>query len=163
MQTREALQAILKDLHEEDHFALVVFDTKVLAWQNSLTKATKKNILQATNYVKKIKDQGCTWKIMLLSNEKLFFIPPLNTLQHKNTHVCSFLSATALNAALLRAVNMLKKDRKAGNLPQRSADMIITLTDGMPNHGEPPQSGRLGRIKCCVRFYGAPVPAVFMT
>lgn len=57
---------------------------------------------------------------------------------------------------------MLKMERKEGKLPQRSADMIITLTDGMPNSGEPPQFGRLGRIKCCVKFYGFPVPAVFM-
>uniref|UniRef100_A0A674N538 Inter-alpha-trypsin inhibitor heavy chain H3 n=1 Tax=Takifugu rubripes TaxID=31033 RepID=A0A674N538_TAKRU len=101
-QTREALQAILKDLHEEDHFALVVFDTDISEWRKSLTKATKENILQATDYVKKIKDRG----------------------------------STALNGALLRAVNMLKEERKEGKLPQRSADMIITLTDGMPNHGE---------------------------
>lgn len=91
LQTREALQAILKDLHEEDHFALVVFDTQVSAWRKSLTKATKENILQATNYVKKIKDQGSKRKIMLLSNEKLFLIPPSNT-SPPQKQPCLFLS-----------------------------------------------------------------------
>lgn len=46
------------------------------------------------------------------------------------------LSATDLNGALLKAVMMLKKERKQGKLPERSSDMIILLTDGMPNHGE---------------------------
>lgn len=58
---------------------------------------------------------------------------------------------------------MLKKEREEGKLPERSTDMIITLTDGMPNHGELPQFGRLGWIKCFVIFYWAPVPDVFMT
>lgn len=40
----------------------------------------------------------------------------------------------------------LKQDREEGKLPQRSTDMIITLTDGMPNHGEL-------EIKRCVIFY----------
>uniref|UniRef100_A0A3Q4ACI7 Inter-alpha-trypsin inhibitor heavy chain H3 n=1 Tax=Mola mola TaxID=94237 RepID=A0A3Q4ACI7_MOLML len=100
-QTREALEAILKDLHKEDRFALIVFDNKVLTWRNSLTKATNENISKAVAYVRKITDNG----------------------------------ATDLNNALLRAVKMLVKERKDGNLPERSADMIITLTDGMPNHG----------------------------
>uniref|UniRef100_H3D0L7 Inter-alpha-trypsin inhibitor heavy chain H3 n=1 Tax=Tetraodon nigroviridis TaxID=99883 RepID=H3D0L7_TETNG len=99
-QTRDALQAILKDLHEEDHFALVVFDSTVSQWRNSLTKATKKNVSQAINYVKTIKDRG----------------------------------ATALHEALMTG-KMLRKEREEAKLPERSADMIITLTDGMPNHG----------------------------
>lgn len=77
LQTREALQLILKDLHEEDHFALVLFDSQVSKWRKTLTKATKENILQVTNFVKKIKDGGCKRKIILLSNVKLFIIPHL--------------------------------------------------------------------------------------
>lgn len=81
----------------------------------------------------------------------------------KKSHVWSLLSATALQEALLRAVKMPKKEREEGKPPQRSTDMISTLTDGMPNRGELPQFGRLVRIKCCVMFYWAPVPEVFMT
>ncbi|XP_073324182.1 inter-alpha-trypsin inhibitor heavy chain H3-like isoform X2 [Pagrus major] len=100
-QTRDALKAILKDLHEEDHFALILFDSNIVTWRDSLTKATKENVSQAIAYVKKLKDKG----------------------------------ATNMNDALLRAVRMLVKEREDGNLPERSADMIILLTDGMPNHG----------------------------
>uniref|UniRef100_UPI0037E7ABD1 inter-alpha-trypsin inhibitor heavy chain H3-like n=1 Tax=Semicossyphus pulcher TaxID=241346 RepID=UPI0037E7ABD1 len=101
-QTRDALAAILKDLHEEDHFALIQFDDKIITWKDSLTKASKGNVSKAIAYVKKIKDSG----------------------------------ATNINGAVLRAVTMLVKERAENNLPERSTDMIILLTDGMPNHGE---------------------------
>lgn len=57
-QTREALEAILNDLHKEDHFALVVFDDKILTWRPSLTKATKENVSAAIDYVREINDKG---------------------------------------------------------------------------------------------------------
>ncbi|CAJ1051409.1 inter-alpha-trypsin inhibitor heavy chain H3-like isoform X1 [Xyrichtys novacula] len=101
-QTREALVAILKDLHEEDHFALILFDTGIQTWRDSLTKASKGNVSKATAYIKKLRERG----------------------------------STNINDAVLRAVNMLKEERKNKNLPERSADMIILLTDGMPNSGE---------------------------
>lgn len=87
----------------------------------------------------------------------------IHHLKKKKSHVWSLLSATALQEALLRAVKMPKKEREEGKPPQRSTDMISTLTDGMPNRGELPQFGRLVRLKCCVMFYWAPVPEVFMT
>uniref|UniRef100_UPI003AAD0594 inter-alpha-trypsin inhibitor heavy chain H3-like isoform X1 n=2 Tax=Centroberyx gerrardi TaxID=166262 RepID=UPI003AAD0594 len=101
-QTREALLAILKDLHEADYFALIQFDDTTITWKDSLTKATKENVAQAMAYVRKIKHNG----------------------------------GTNINDAVLRAVNMLVKDRQDQKLPERSVDMIILLTDGMPNRGE---------------------------
>ncbi|XP_028302259.1 inter-alpha-trypsin inhibitor heavy chain H3-like [Gouania willdenowi] len=100
-QTRDAMVAILNDLHEEDHFAIILFDSRIITWRKTLTKATKENVVKAIDYVKKIEEKG----------------------------------STNINAAVLKAVNMLKKERLQGNLPERSADMIILLTDGMPNHG----------------------------
>lgn len=58
LQTRDALEAILKDLHAEDHFALIVFDSVILTWKNSLTKATTENVSEAIDYVRKIRDNG---------------------------------------------------------------------------------------------------------
>lgn len=58
LQTRGALKAILEDLHQDDHFALILFDSNVVTWRNSLTKATKENVTQAIAYVKKLKDKG---------------------------------------------------------------------------------------------------------
>ncbi|XP_074470274.1 inter-alpha-trypsin inhibitor heavy chain H3-like isoform X2 [Sebastes fasciatus] len=112
-QTRDALVAILNDLHEEDHFALILFDNDIITWKDSLTKATKGNVTKAIAYIKKLKDSG----------------------------------STNINDAVLRAVSMLEKERKHKNLPERSADMVILLTDGMPNAGE----SNLGRIQENVR------------
>ncbi|XP_057702098.1 inter-alpha-trypsin inhibitor heavy chain H3-like isoform X2 [Corythoichthys intestinalis] len=100
-QTREALTAILKDLHKGDHFAIVLFDDKIVTWKNSLMKATEKNVTNAIAYIRKLKEKG----------------------------------STDINRALLEAVKMLKKERRDKRLPERSVDMIILLTDGMPNHG----------------------------
>uniref|UniRef100_A0A667YP02 Inter-alpha-trypsin inhibitor heavy chain H3 n=1 Tax=Myripristis murdjan TaxID=586833 RepID=A0A667YP02_9TELE len=43
---------------------------------------------------------------------------------------------TNINDAVLRAVNMLINDRKNNNVPDRNLDMIILLTDGLPEAGE---------------------------
>uniref|UniRef100_A0A8P4KAF5 Inter-alpha-trypsin inhibitor heavy chain H3 n=1 Tax=Dicentrarchus labrax TaxID=13489 RepID=A0A8P4KAF5_DICLA len=102
VQTREALLAILKDLHEEDYFALIQFDDRIDSWQKSLTKATKENVDQAMIYVQQINYRG----------------------------------GTNINQAVLTGVEMLLKDRREKKLPERSVDMIILLTDGMPNSGE---------------------------
>ncbi|XP_029006663.1 inter-alpha-trypsin inhibitor heavy chain H3-like isoform X2 [Betta splendens] len=101
-QTREALQAILTDLHEEDHFALVPFDDKILSWKESLYKATKENVADALVYVQNIHANGLT----------------------------------NINDAVMKGINMLHSDREHKRIPERSFDMIILLTDGMPNTGE---------------------------
>lgn len=61
-QTRKALTAILNDLHKEDHFALITFDSSILTWKDTLVKATQKNISNAISYVKGINDRGGQWK-----------------------------------------------------------------------------------------------------
>lgn len=37
---------------------------------------------------------------------------------------------------MMKAIEMLTNDRTLKKLPEKSIDMIILLTDGMPNHGE---------------------------
>uniref|UniRef100_A0A669ENZ8 Inter-alpha-trypsin inhibitor heavy chain H3 n=1 Tax=Oreochromis niloticus TaxID=8128 RepID=A0A669ENZ8_ORENI len=100
-QTRDAMLAILQQVHEDDHFAIVRFDTVIETWKDSLTKATKENITEAMDYIRRLYSRG--W--------------------------------TNINDAVLTAVNMLVKDRQMERLPERSADMIILLTDGMPSVG----------------------------
>lgn len=46
------------------------------------------------------------------------------------------LLGTNINDAVLRGVNMLVTDRQQKRLPEKNIDMIILLTDGMPNSGE---------------------------
>lgn len=58
LQTREALVAILKDLHEQDHFALILFDDKIVTWKGSLVKAIKQNVAEAIDYVNELMDRG---------------------------------------------------------------------------------------------------------
>eukprot|EP00064_Thunnus_orientalis_P016095 superscaffoldBa00003115_g16158 len=101
-QTREAMLAIIKDLDEEDYFALIQFDSIIDPWKESLTKATKENVAEAMAHIGKLSARG----------------------------------ATNINDAVLRGVNMLVKDRQENKLPEGSIDMIILLTDGMPNTGE---------------------------
>lgn len=40
-----------------------------------------------------------------------------------------------MNDALVRAVDMLVNDRREKRIPEGSLDMIILLTDGMPDGG----------------------------
>uniref|UniRef100_H2S040 Inter-alpha-trypsin inhibitor heavy chain 3 n=1 Tax=Takifugu rubripes TaxID=31033 RepID=H2S040_TAKRU len=101
-QTREAMIKILEDLHPEDHFGIIKFDSSVDSWRNSLSLATEENISEAMAYVKKIAHRG----------------------------------STNINAAVLKAVDMLVTDREAKRLPEKSIDMIILLTDGDPTTGE---------------------------
>nr|XP_061814128.1 inter-alpha-trypsin inhibitor heavy chain H3-like [Nerophis lumbriciformis] len=43
---------------------------------------------------------------------------------------------TNISGGLLKGVNMLLRDKAQKTIPERSVDMIILLTDGMPNYGE---------------------------
>ncbi|XP_077430257.1 inter-alpha-trypsin inhibitor heavy chain H3-like [Vanacampus margaritifer] len=101
-QTREAMQAILQDLKEDDYFAIVEFDDQINCWRQTLTKATKENVTQAIQFVKQLRARG----------------------------------GTDINAALLRGVKLLLEDRAEKRIPERSIDMILLLTDGMPGPGE---------------------------
>ncbi|XP_077181886.1 inter-alpha-trypsin inhibitor heavy chain H4-like isoform X2 [Paroedura picta] len=59
-QTQEALQEILDDLNPEDHFNLITFSRKVIAWKPSLLPATEENVELAKQYVGTIQAQGAT-------------------------------------------------------------------------------------------------------
>ncbi|XP_041836026.1 inter-alpha-trypsin inhibitor heavy chain H3-like isoform X3 [Melanotaenia boesemani] len=100
-QTQEAMVSFVKDLQENDHFAIILFDDKVIQWQDSLTKATEENVSEAIHFVRRI----------------------------KAGHV------TDINSAVLKAVDLLKRERQDKKVPERSFDLIILLTDGMPNRG----------------------------
>lgn len=50
--------AILQQVHEDDHFAIILFDSVIETWKDSLTKATKENITEAMNYIKRMRSRG---------------------------------------------------------------------------------------------------------
>jgi len=58
LQTHEAMLAILKDLHEDDHFALIQFNASTDCWRESFSKATKKNVAEGMAYIKTIRPKG---------------------------------------------------------------------------------------------------------
>ncbi|KAM6979733.1 inter-alpha-trypsin inhibitor heavy chain H3a [Aplochiton taeniatus] len=59
-QTREALLAILKELHRDDYFALFTFNDDIQPWRSSLIQATEENVAEAMTFVKGIQDYGTT-------------------------------------------------------------------------------------------------------
>ncbi|KAL2091389.1 hypothetical protein ACEWY4_013652 [Coilia grayii] len=59
-QTREALLTMLNDLHVDDYFGLVLFDSIIETWRPMLTKATEENVAAAKEFVKTIQDRDYT-------------------------------------------------------------------------------------------------------
>ncbi|XP_059925839.1 inter-alpha-trypsin inhibitor heavy chain H3-like [Gadus macrocephalus] len=102
IQTRVAMESILSDVHPEDYFGIIIFDSSIHFWKESLTKATEENVDEAIKYVRQIQHMG----------------------------------STNINDAVMKAIHMLQDNRRNKKLPERSVDMIILLTDGMPNAGE---------------------------
>ncbi|XP_059925838.1 inter-alpha-trypsin inhibitor heavy chain H3-like [Gadus macrocephalus] len=102
IQTRVAMESILSDVHPEDYFGIIIFDSSIDLWKESLTKATEENVNEAIQFVRQIYHRG----------------------------------VTNINDAVMKAIHMLQDDRRNKKLPERSVDMIILLTDGMPNAGE---------------------------
>lgn len=49
---------ILKDIYEEDYFALVEFDDRIGTWRDTLSKATKENVAEAMAYVRRLSSRG---------------------------------------------------------------------------------------------------------
>uniref|UniRef100_A0A8C7TQ67 Inter-alpha-trypsin inhibitor heavy chain H3 n=1 Tax=Oncorhynchus mykiss TaxID=8022 RepID=A0A8C7TQ67_ONCMY len=59
-QTKEAMLAILNDLAEDDYFGIVLFDSSISTWKESLTKATKENVSKAQQFIQGITVSGTT-------------------------------------------------------------------------------------------------------
>uniref|UniRef100_A0A673ZSH5 Inter-alpha-trypsin inhibitor heavy chain H3 n=1 Tax=Salmo trutta TaxID=8032 RepID=A0A673ZSH5_SALTR len=59
-QTKQAMLTILNDLAEDDYFGIVLFDSSISTWKESLTKATKENVSEAQKFIQRIIDYGTT-------------------------------------------------------------------------------------------------------
>uniref|UniRef100_A0A4W5NR70 Inter-alpha-trypsin inhibitor heavy chain H3 n=1 Tax=Hucho hucho TaxID=62062 RepID=A0A4W5NR70_9TELE len=59
-QTKEAILTILNDLAEDDNFGIVLFDSHISTWKESLTKATKEIVSEAQKFIQGITDLGTT-------------------------------------------------------------------------------------------------------
>lgn len=50
-------------------------------------------------------------------------------------NLCTFVPGTNLNGGLMAGIELLNEAHKKGSLPERSASLIIMLTDGRPTKG----------------------------
>ncbi|KAJ8265949.1 hypothetical protein COCON_G00150480 [Conger conger] len=76
-QTKQAMATILSDLREGDHFNIITFSDKVLTWKKGgAVQATRQNVREAKEFVKKISAEGWTnINSALLAAAKLVNVP----------------------------------------------------------------------------------------
>uniref|UniRef100_A0A3Q3WXJ1 Uncharacterized protein n=1 Tax=Mola mola TaxID=94237 RepID=A0A3Q3WXJ1_MOLML len=74
-QTKQAMSTILEDLREGDHFNIITFSDKVHTWKKGRTvRATRQNVRDAKDFVKRIIAEGCESIIAFLTPGPLFFV-----------------------------------------------------------------------------------------
>lgn len=84
-QTKQAMSTILADLREGDHFNIITFSDQVRTWKRGRTvRATRQNVRDAKEFVRRIIAEGCESKVME-PNPTLSFI-----LEEKTTTTVSF-------------------------------------------------------------------------
>ncbi|NXJ74516.1 ITIH4 inhibitor, partial [Trogon melanurus] len=59
-ETRDALMKILQDLHPEDHFSFITFNSRVVEWKSSLLQATAENVASASEFLQTLSASGGT-------------------------------------------------------------------------------------------------------
>ncbi|XP_032893214.1 inter-alpha-trypsin inhibitor heavy chain H3-like isoform X2 [Amblyraja radiata] len=59
-QTNEALLKILADMHEQDHFAIIIFDNVHSIWKDTVFQATPEKVAEAKKFVRTISASGGT-------------------------------------------------------------------------------------------------------
>uniref|UniRef100_A0A667YAF4 Inter-alpha-trypsin inhibitor heavy chain family member 6 n=1 Tax=Myripristis murdjan TaxID=586833 RepID=A0A667YAF4_9TELE len=78
-QTKQAMGTILGDLREGDHFNIITFSDKVHTWKKGRTvRATRQNVRDAKDFVKRIIAEGCELG-SLLSAAQLVNTSPLGS------------------------------------------------------------------------------------
>lgn len=122
------MSTILEDLREGDHFNIITFSDKVHTWKKGRTvRATRQNVRDAKDFVKRIIAEGCESIIAFLTPGPLFFVcclpsnvPPF------------FVSGTNINAALLSAAQLISpsSSSSSNHLSSRRVPLVIFLTDG---------------------------------
>lgn len=69
------MSTILGDLREGDHFNIITFSDKVHTWKKGRTvRATRQNVRDAKDFVKRIIAEGCELKYAVLSTLPVFLL-----------------------------------------------------------------------------------------
>ncbi|XP_070594726.1 inter-alpha-trypsin inhibitor heavy chain H3-like isoform X2 [Erythrolamprus reginae] len=100
-QAKEALTKIVEDLREEDHFNIILFESSVSKWKDSLIQATPENVKQSKEFIQQIRAAG----------------------------------GTNFHGGVLTGIEMLNKGHELKSVPERSASLVISLSDGEANVG----------------------------
>lgn len=61
----------MNDLHREDFFGLVLFDSRVESWKPVLVQATEENVAEAREFVKTLMERGCKSSLFILSTKTI--------------------------------------------------------------------------------------------
>lgn len=75
------------------------------------------------------------------------------TFKYFRLQISVFHTGTDIHGGLMKGINMLIQDRQANRLPERSTDMIILLTDGMPNSGKRADCFHIERQKTVASYF----------
>ncbi|KAK0146847.1 Inter-alpha-trypsin inhibitor heavy chain H6 [Merluccius polli] len=142
-QTKQAMNTILGDLREGDHFNIITFSDKVHTWKKGRTvRATRHNVRDAKDFVRRIIAEGC--ELVCYSN--FWPLPSSSLINDHNHFYFNFLSfivpffpfifspGTNINAALLSAAQLVNPLTSGFSSQSSSSDrrvpLVIFLTDG---------------------------------
>ncbi|XP_077579050.1 inter-alpha-trypsin inhibitor heavy chain H6 [Stigmatopora nigra] len=112
-QTKQAMNTILGELREGDHFNIVTFSDKVDVWKKGRTvPASRRNVQEAKDFVKKIVAQGWTnINAALLSAARLVKPPPPS--DSPRVPLLIFLTDGEATAGVTGGVAILSNAKKA--------------------------------------------------
>ena len=63
-QQRDAIDTILKNMHEGDRFNIMEFSTRAKLWRTTILSVNQDNIKQARSYAKGMKANGCKYSML---------------------------------------------------------------------------------------------------
>ncbi|XP_072304744.1 inter-alpha-trypsin inhibitor heavy chain H6 [Eucyclogobius newberryi] len=112
-QTKQAMSTILGDLREGDHFNIITFSDRVQTWRKGRTvRATRQNVRDAKDFVKRISAEGWTnINAALLSAAQL--VSPLSTPSSRRVPLVIFLTDGEATIGVTASDTILSNAKKA--------------------------------------------------
>ncbi|KAK7884555.1 hypothetical protein WMY93_027678 [Mugilogobius chulae] len=112
-QTKQAMSTILGDLREGDHFNIITFSDRVQTWRKGRTvRATRQNVRDAKDFVKRISAEGWTnINAALLSAAQL--VSPLSSAASRRVPLVIFLTDGEATIGVTASDTILSNAKKA--------------------------------------------------
>uniref|UniRef100_A0A3Q3KD92 Inter-alpha-trypsin inhibitor heavy chain family member 6 n=1 Tax=Monopterus albus TaxID=43700 RepID=A0A3Q3KD92_MONAL len=145
-QTKQVMSTILGDLREGDHFNIITFSDKVHTWKKGRTvRATRQNVRDAKDFVKRIIAEGTNINAALLSAAQLINPPSSGSSNHLSSRrvpLIIFLTdgeattgVTAGDAILSNAKKALGTASLFGLAFGDDADLLLLKRLALENRG----------------------------